>query len=98
MYILDLTCVSFFITFGLKIILKLQNIVKSVFIPFRMFQPRQEPMDIKVGKKIQGWIEKTFTMNEYEIDNLKEQSQLTQMLFSDFPMVLMNGLIAFRVL
>jgi len=74
MYILDLTCASFFITLGLKIILKLENIIKSVFIPFRIFQSTKEPMDVRVGKKIKGWIEKTFTMNEYEIENLKEQS------------------------
>ena len=54
---------------GIQIILKLQSFVKVVLLPFRMCSRRGEPLDEKVGKRMQAWTERTLMMNEYEVEN-----------------------------
>ena len=75
--IISLTWLGLIIIPLMDIMLKLENLVNVLFLPFDCCKCGNQPLNARIRQGVRTYIKGALEMNEFEIGNFKQQSKFT---------------------
>ena len=91
--LLSLTWLGLVVIPLVDLLLKMENIISVLLIPFVCFKKNGQSFNERISQGIRQYIQNTLEMNDFEIENFKQQSKFTQMIFEDLVMILLDVLV-----
>ena len=91
--LLSLTWLGLVVIPLVDLLLKMENIISVLLIPFVCFKKNGQSFNERISQGIRQYIQDTLEMNDFEIENFKQQSKFTQMIFEDLVMILLDVLV-----
>lgn len=59
---------------------------------------KYKSINIQIREKLEHKINNFFGLNSFEIQSFEHQKKITQLLFEDLPMIVLDGFILFKIL
>ena len=82
---------------AIDILFKLENLLRLLLVPLSFCGRRGKETREKASRHLGVWVEQTLDMNQFEMNNFKQQSKYAQLVFEDFLMLLLDLLVVVKV-
>ena len=93
----QLTCVGPLLTLVTDILFKVQNLADVLSLVLCCGSKKKRNIPRMISVSLQKLISRSLEMTDFEIDNFREQSLYTQVIFEDFVMAVLYNLIILEV-